>query len=191
MSLVLHPTESHGRPFQYVLFDTVFSPRKNRSLLTWLENSQDWVLVERDFYEQYEFCIDDATLPSSVAFLQSDTFRARLKAEIDALFSAKLSNYIRVVAHKLIPGQHIGIHNDVVDSGESHRFTVQLNSGLAEGAGGYFMLFNSADPSDIHRILRPIDNTAIAFSLSENSNHAVSRQHLGIRYTLVFCFHAP
>ena len=118
-----------------------FHQGRNRSLLTWLENSQDWVLVETDFYEQYEFCIDDATLPSAVAFLQSDTFRARLKAQIDALFSAKLSNYIRVVAHKLIPRQHIGIHNDVVDSGESHRFTVQLNSGLAEDGGRLLYAF--------------------------------------------------
>ena len=190
MNLVRHPVELNGRPFQYVVFNTVFSQSENASLLTWLDNSQDWVLVETNFYEQYEFCIDDATLPSAVAFLQSDTFRARLRAEMDALFSARISDHIRVLAHKLIPGQHIGIHNDVIDSGESHRFTVQLNGGLAEDAGGCFMLFNSSDPSDIHRILRPINNTAIAFSLSENSNHAVSRQYHGIRYTLVFCFHA-
>ena len=191
MNLARRRTQLQERPFPYVLFDAVFSPNEIDSLLTWLENSEDWVLVETDFYEQYEFCIDDAALPTSVAFLQAPTFRGSVKAEMEALFSTGLSSHIRVLAHKLIPGQHIGIHNDVIDSGESHRFTVQLNGGLAEDAGGYFMLFNSYDPSDVHRILRPINNTAIAFSLSENSNHAVSRQHFGIRYTLVFCFHAP
>ena len=52
------------------------------------------------------------------------------------------------------------------------------------------MLFNSDNPKDIHRIVRPISGSAIGFEIGENSNHAVSRLHGGERYTLVYSFYS-
>jgi hypothetical protein len=95
-----------------------------------------------------------------------------------------------VVAHKLLPGQRIAIHNDYLVVEETHRLTIQLNRGLSDADGGFFMLFNSGDPADIHRVLRPVRNTAIAFMISPESYHAVSRLHGGVRYTLVYSFYA-
>ena len=74
--------------------------------------------------------------------------------------------------------------------GETHRLTVQLNRGLRDEDGGFFMLFNSDDPSDVHRILRPVSASAIGFAIGPDSHHAVSRLHGGTRFTLVYSFHA-
>ena len=90
----------------------------------------------------------------------------------------------------MIPGQRIAIHNDYLGGHESHRLTIQFNRGLRDRDGGLFVLFNSDDPKDIHRIIRPVAGSGLGFEIGENSNHAVSRLHHGVRYTLVFSFHA-
>ena len=190
MTLNLTLTDLHEQPFRYGIFSSVFSARAHADLLAWLETEDAWKLAETEFYEQYEFSVDDVDLPESVRFLQSPVFQEEVRAAIGSLFGVELSDEVRVVVHKLVPGQHIGIHNDVIEGGESHRLTVQLNRGLDDKDGGYFMLFNSEDPSDIHRILKPVTNSALAFAISERSNHAVSTQQGGVRYTFVFCFHA-
>ena len=190
MSLDLTLADFREEPFHYGLFRSVFVAQANAALLEWLEDSDAWKLVQTDFYEQYEFCVDDVHLPKTVGFLQLPLIRAELCEEMGALFKVELSSDVRILAHKLVPDQHIGIHNDVIEGGETHRLTVQLNRGLADEDGGFFMLFNSADSSDIHRILKPFNNSALAFAIAERSNHAVSVQRSGVRFTLVFCFNA-
>ncbi len=188
MSLDLTLADFREEPFHYGLFRSVFVAQANAALLEWLEDSNAWKLVQTDFYEQYEFCVDDVHLPSTVRFLQLPLIRAELCNAIGSLFKVELSSDVRLLAHKLVSGQHIGIHNDVIKGGETHRLTVQLNRGLTDEDGGFYMLFNSPDPSDIHKILKPLNNSALAFAISEHSEHAVSVQHSGVRFTLVFCF---
>jgi 2OG-Fe(II) oxygenase superfamily len=105
-------------------------------------------------------------------------------------FEVRLEEKVTLVAHKLVPGQRIAIHNDYLVGEETHRLTVQLNRGLCDADGGLFLLFNSSDASDIHRILRPLSGSAIAFAIGPDSHHAVSRLHSGERYTLVYSFYA-
>ena len=73
---------------------------------------------------------------------------------------------------------------------ETHRLIVQLNRGLRDEDGGFFMLFNSFEPQDVYRILRPVGGSGIGFEIGLNSNHAVSQIHRGERYTLVYSFYA-
>lgn len=188
MSLSLSLADFREQPFHYGLFSSVFSAPAHADVLTWLEESDAWALAQTDFYEQYEFCADDVHMPQTVEFLQKPALREELCSMMGSLFKTELSRDIRLLAHKLMPGQHIGIHNDVIEGGESYRLTVQMNRGLRDEDGGYFMLFNSSNPSDIHRILRPVTNSAVAFNISERSNHAVSAQCGGVRFTLVFNF---
>ena len=190
MNLQLSLAEVQGSPFPYALFDSVFPDATNRSLLTWLESTTLWTLAKTDFYEQYELGTDHASIPQAVQFLVDTAFKSILRTRMEQLFSVPLSTCVSALAHKLVPGQHIGIHNDLRHAGESHRFTVQLNRGLTDADGGYFMLFNSVDPSDIHRILKPVHNSALAFAISEQSHHAISKQYRGTRFTLVFSFFA-
>ena len=188
MNLALSLADLRREPFPYALFDSVFPFATVDSLLKWLENTELWKFVKTEFYEQYEFGLDHVPLPLIAQFLIDPAFKSVLRDRMEELFEVPLSPCVGVLAHKLVSGQRIGMHNDMRCGGESHRLTVQLNRGLTEGDGGYFMLFNSSDVWDIHRILKPVHNSALAFAISEKSHHAVTVQHRATRFTLVFSF---
>lgn len=177
-------------PFPYFVAEQCLAPEVEVALLDWFESVAPWRLVEQDFYEQYEFSLFDAPPPGIAAALVSAEAIAQLRRAIGDHFGKYLGPQVELVAHKLVSGQRIGIHNDFLDGGETHRLTVQLNRGLHDKDGGFFMLFNSCDAADIHRVLRPVSNTGIGFEIGPKSHHAVSRMHGGERYTLVYSFHA-
>ena len=182
--------EFHVSPFRYILWQRCLPLSLERALLEWFESNAPWQLVTTDFFEQYEFSVSNATLPDYVSQLISLENLTVLREDISEIFKVTLDERIRLVAHKLMPGQRIGIHNDYLAGEETHRFIIQINRGLLDEDGGYFMLFNSFDPEDIHRIIRPVSGSAIGFEISENSNHAVSQLHGGQRFTLVYSFFA-
>ena len=165
-------------------------PDIEQALLEWFETRAPWRLANTDFYEQYEFSMLDVVLPKSVSPLISPDNLAALGREMAEIFDVTFDDGIMLVAHKLLPGQRIAIHNDYLVGKETHRLTVQLNRGLRDEDGGLFMLFNTFDPKDIHRIIRPVAGSGIGFEIGENSHHAVSRLHGGERYTLVYSFYA-
>lgn len=183
------PSHVAAAPFRYFSTDGCLAPEMEAALLPWFEHGAPWTLVETDFYEQFEFDMRDADLPDAIASLVSPVSLDALRAKMEAAFGDALGNHVQVVAHRLDPGQRIAIHNDMRQGGETHRLTVQLNRGLADDDGGFFMLFNSDDVNDIHRILRPISGSAIGFAISPASHHAVSRLHGGERFTLVYSFY--
>ncbi len=177
-------------PFPYFLARNCVGAEILSALLKWFETEAPWRLVTTDFYEQYEFSMLDAALPEEVSELISRDKLAVLCREMAEVFGVAFDLPILLVAHKLVPGQRIAIHNDYLRGKETHRLTIQLNRGLADEDGGFFMLFNSFDPKDIHRIIRPVTGSAIGFEIGEHSHHAVSRLHGGQRYTLVYSFRA-
>ena len=52
------------------------------------------------------------------------------------------------------------------------------------------MLFNSADPGDVHRVLMPLTGSIVGFAISEKSNHAVSVVLDGERFAVVYSLYA-
>lgn len=187
---LLGPAESAEAPFRYFLSERCLLPGIESALLDWLETDAPWRLVETDFYEQYEFDLRDARLPRPLGALVAPDKLDRLRRRMEDALGDALGPEIQAVAHRLDPGQRIAIHNDMREGGETHRLTVQLNRGLNDEDGGFFMLFNSDDPGDVHRILRPVSASAIGFAIGPDSHHAVSRLHGGTRFTLVYSFHA-
>jgi hypothetical protein len=182
--------EDHCIPFHYFLVDGCLSENLERETLDWFDSAAPWQLKETDFYEQYEFSLFDVALPSAVAQLVSESALGALRKAMEKIFSCALDEKIELVAHKLIAGQRIAIHNDYLPGEETHRLTIQLNRGLSDADGGFFILFNSFDANDVHRILRPVSGSGVGFAISTNSHHAVSRINSGTRYTLVYSFHA-
>ena len=187
---LLEASESVAAPFRYFLSERCLIPEIESGLLDWFEGEAPWHLVETDFYEQYEFDLRDARLPARLGALVAPDMLDRLRRRMEDALGDALGPDVQAVAHRLDPGQRIAIHNDVRPDGETHRLTVQLNRGLRDEDGGFFMLFNSDDPSDVHRILRPVSASAIGFAIGPNSHHAVSRLHGGTRFTVVYSFHA-
>jgi hypothetical protein len=186
----LSPHELVETPFRYFLADRCLAPEMETRLLSWLEGPVPWKLVATDFYEQFEFDLRDAMLPEELDALVAPKALERLCGKMERALGCRLGPRVDIVAHRLDPGQRIAIHNDLCDGGETHRLTVQLNRGLSDKDGGFFMLFNSDVASDVHRILRPVAGSAIGFAISAASYHAVSRLYGGTRYTLVYSFHA-
>ncbi len=190
MPITLRVVEQTKKPFPYFLAEQFVPFSLENELLAWLKDGAPWRLVETDFYQQYEFNLFEADMPASLAWLVSPECLAHLRELIETTLGCRLTDKTELVAHKLLAGQRIGIHNDYLEGQETHRLTVQLNQGLNDEDGGFFMLFNSFDASDIHKVLRPLSGSAVGFEISQDSHHAVSRMHGGERYTLVYSFYA-
>jgi hypothetical protein len=174
-------------PFRYAAFDSCLRESSADPVLRWFETTAPWNHVQTDFYEQHEFnCWDESG--TAAAFLTDDRLIRRLRHDLEAIFGHSLRPEPTVVAHRLVPGHRIGIHNDLLEDGETHRFVLQLNRGLRDGDGGFFMLFNSSSPSDIHAILRPTSLSGFAFEISPTSYHAISQMHGNVRYSVVYSF---
>lgn len=187
--LRLSSLEAFVEPFPYFTAAEGFGVAVSGAILEWLETEAPWHLVVTDFYEQYELSLSTAALLPSLEFLTFPPFLDDLRSQVEEVFGARLDERIDCTAHKLVPGQRIRIHNDFLQGEETHRVLVQLNRGWHEDQGGYLMLFNSQDPSDVHRVFSPAHDSVVGFAISERSHHAVSTIHGGERFTLVFSFY--
>lgn len=185
-SIYLSNSDSFAEPFNYVVVRQPFTREVSLQVLQWLESEESWKFVETDFYEQYEFSLSVVSLPKDVSYLGNAAYLKMLRRNFENLFGVTFLERIDVVAHKLVSGHRIRIHNDYIPGHETHRLTVQLNRGLQDDWGGWLVLFNSSDPTDIHKIFRPIHDTGLGFAISERSYHAVTPLSDGERYTLVF-----
>jgi Rps23 Pro-64 3,4-dihydroxylase Tpa1-like proline 4-hydroxylase len=184
------PFEVYSEPFSYAVSARAFDDGVSADILAWLESEAPWKLVETDFYEQFEFSFLDAEVPAELTFLQEETFIDSLATEVRKLFGVGLSGRVDATAHRLLPGQRIRIHNDFIPEAETHRLLIQLNRGWDDGDGGFLLFFNSPKPADVHKVLRPVHNSVVAFAISPASYHAVTTVHGGERYTLVYSFFA-
>ena len=187
--LGLSSVESFSKPFDYFVSPQALGDNLSTRLLSWLETGAPWKLVETDFYEQYEFSFWDVDVPPGLLVFREPDFLSALKTKVEDLFKVELGNDIDVAAHKLIAGQRIRIHNDLIADEKTYRLLIQLNRGCKDEDGGLLLIFNSSDPADIHKAFRPIHNSAIGFAVSPASNHAVSLIHGGERFTLVYSFY--
>ena len=169
------------------MFDGCLDLRVAEEILGWFERDAPWNHVQTDFYEQYEFSCHDAT-GDQAAWLTDKPLLDALRDTLANVFGCELCEDVTVVAHKLVGGHRIGIHNDFIPGQETHRFVVQLNRGLDDEAGGFLMLFGGEDPADVKRVLRPRSLSGFAFEISDRSYHAVSAVHSSIRYSVVYSF---
>ncbi len=175
---------SEKLPFNYYCVTKAFSPKFAEEILFWLENDAKWFLKETDFYEQWEFSLEDIKNNHPISEqLKSLYFKSIIKKKMENFFNTVFENDLKIAFHKMLKNQTIRIHNDYLQDGETHRLIVQLNNNSVNG--GYLILFNSDNPQDIHKVINPNHNTGIMFAISKKSYHAVSSVHEGSRYTFV------
>ena len=176
-------------PFRYATMLHCLGPVLGDALLAWFESDAPWRLTRTDFYEQYEFSCWDSPSPAA-EFLTSHAVVDLVRAEMTEIFDTRFEDGVDVVCHRLLPTQRIGIHNDFLVGQETHRLTIQVNRGLTDADGGVLMLFNSDDPTDIHKLLHPLSLSGFAFEISAESHHAVSQIHGGERFSVIYSFRA-
>jgi len=189
-SVELKKIEYFSEPFPHChsihTFDSVIALQ----ILRWMETAAPWVLVETDFYEQFEFNLRKVKIPNRLNFLVDGSFESAVHEQMISTFNVALSEKVEIVAHKLIPGQSIRIHNDYLEGAETHRLVIQLNAGWTSANGGLFVMFSSADAKDIYRVISPLHNSAVGFAILSNSHHAVSTIYNDVRYSLICSFRA-
>lgn len=180
--------EFRQEPFSHTSMPAAIESDLANATLQWMETNAPWKLRIASFYEQWELHIDPKKVPAGLSPLVSS---APLGGLVNRMLEPLAEHELElneITAHKLVSGQTIRIHNDYLEGRESHRLLVQLNRNWTDSQGGFLMLFGSADPSDIRRVIRPLHGSAFAFAISPRSFHAVSQIQGGERYTLVYSF---
>jgi len=184
----LENIEYFSEPFPHCHTIHALEPDIALDILRWMETDAPWELVETDFYEQFEFNLRKIELPEHLCFLVDDPFSSAILEHMTRIFNIPLLEKVEIVAHKLVPGQSIRIHNDYLKDAETHRLIIHLNSGWSDSHGGLFVIFASEDAENIHRVISPLHNSAIGFAISDNSHHAVSTIYNDARYSLICSF---
>lgn len=175
-------------PFPHFITPMIFNEGITKAIYQWLHNNLQWSLTEADFYTQFEFSILHTSLPESLFFLRSKETLDQMKMLFKKAMDVNNLQLTEITAHKLTHGHHIGIHNDHINKEETHRITIQINSGWKEDNGGFLLLFHSALAEDVSKIVLPSNNSAFGFQISAKSYHAVSTIYNFSRYSLVYTF---
>lgn len=177
-------------PFPYFTAAAALDQDFVSSLLSWFEADTSWKLVETDFYEQHELEWRGDELQTPLAFLTDQNFLQKVRHEAECLFGQSFTERVEWTVHKLLPGQRIRIHNDLLAGGETHRIILHMNRGWSLSKGGFLMFFNSTDPADVHRVFMPLNGSLVGFEISEKSSHAVSLVIDGERFAIVYSLYA-
>ena len=189
-SVDLEKVEYFSEPFPHCHSINALDPDLALRILQWMETDAPWELVETDFYEQYEFNLGKVEIPDHLSLLEDGSFVSVVLKRMVSTFNVPLGEDAELVAHKLVPGQSIRIHNDFLEGVETHRLVIQLNTGWMSTSGGLFVIFSSADPEDVYRVITPVHNSAVGFAISSSSHHAISTIHHDARYSLICSFHS-
>lgn len=176
------------QPFPHFSVTSIFKDNLESKLFDWFEHTNVWSLTIADFYEQYEFSFLEVEIPRHLQCMVSKEIITVIEDKLKAVFNVNSFNLAGITAHKLVDGQRIGIHNDFIGGEETHRLVIQINSGWSEDNGGFLLLFNSSKAEDIAKIVRPLNNSAVGFAISDKSHHAVSTINSFSRYSLIYTF---
>lgn len=187
--MIYQPDFSHAQvfnePYPHSWIAQLFPSDANREMRSWLHTCDCWEHTVTDFYEQYEFSLQSTKLPASLEFFTDDEATAAMTDWMVSTFEAPELVVSDVVVHCLHPGHKIGIHNDHIEGGETHRLLIQLSDDLV---GGDLLMFKEMDSRSLRRIIKPMFGTAYAFAISTDSYHAVSKVENGRRYSLIYSF---
>lgn len=182
----LSACEAESVPFPHFYCSSVLKNGVENQLYEWFEHTDEWNLTEEDFYTQYEFRLFESNLPENLqCLIGSDTINT-IQIALKKKFGIKSLETVSIVAHKLVRGHKIGVHNDYINNEETHRLVIQINPHWNEANGGFLMLFNSTRAEDVSKIIQPINNSAFGFEISNKSYHAVSTVHNFSRYSVVY-----
>ena len=178
-------------PFPHVIVDDLFDAVDAERLLTWLETDADWWMQERDFY-LHESCDNlEACAASDAGRAISKAARRELAVVLGEIFGVDLDgDDATISAHRMTPGQGVGIHTDDPSLGtESLRLVVTFKRNeFRDEDGGHLLLFCEHDVDAITSVIRPLQNCAVAFPLSSESLHAVNDVTGDVRYSIVLGF---
>jgi hypothetical protein len=178
------------RPYPHAIGDGLFAPELVDDWLRTLESVSAWRPQDGGFYAADATAVAPSDAPDGAMreMLQPGGL-ARLEAAASQLFETTLCLHGPVIAHRMRPGQGVGIHSDRPAPGEeTHRIVIFLARAPVPADGGHFLILAGPDVGRASSIIELASNTAVAFPLDDQSYHAVSRVVRGTRFSLVLSF---
>ncbi|MFO1397404.1 MAG: 2OG-Fe(II) oxygenase family protein [Burkholderiales bacterium] len=147
-----------------------------------------WSEAVQEFYRQREADLRGITCYDE---LFNEYTRAVIAGAVGRFFGMPISPDFDVAAHKMIPGDFIGVHTDANTFRETHRMTITLNDNWSVDEGGVLLALNGGDLRSIRDAWLPTANNGFLFEVSERSFHAVTPV-IGKRprYSLILTFKA-
>ena len=187
-ALAIESAEVRTAPYLHATIGAVFEPAVADRLAEELCGIDTWQLNRGDFFEQYELDLRKHG-PAAIRELLDAELLASLRRRVGDLLMTELRPDVKVIAHRMTPGQGIGLHNDEPrDDAETHRLVVNLGAFEGDQCGGHIVLFAEPSLDAIDRVLRPTHNSGLCFEASADSHHAVTPVQQGRRHSIVFSF---
>jgi hypothetical protein len=177
-------------PFPHLVIPRWLEAEQAEQILDWFETEAVWKPQERSFYTQHSCFSIEELREGPLAFLFEPQTLADLGDQLRRHFGQDIdTSHVHVEAHRLLPGEGIGLHNDNPILGtEALRIVAHFNRRHEDRYGGHLVMFASEDPGDIAKVIRPLHNSAVTFPLGAQSFHAVTDVRDGVRYSLVLGF---
>ncbi|MEI6302527.1 MAG: 2OG-Fe(II) oxygenase [Betaproteobacteria bacterium] len=170
------------------IWDHFLSDELGSNLLRWFEADSDWTKTEGKVFVYDRLTLGNREVPDDCRAILSSKFVLAIKTLAEKCAAKPLSTKYRLMAHRLVQGQGIGLHTDEARPGVV--FNVFINREWREEFGGYLILFRSANNSDISAVIAPLHNRAVAIPVHKTSFHAVSDVFSGTRFALSYFFSA-
>ncbi len=183
------------RPYPHFETANFIDPQTADPLLAWLAQEAKWQSQKLDGYDGYsDLALGSNDLPSHLKTLLAPDFLSDLRFSMGRFFEMEAEGYVRVTAHRLLPGSSLKPHCDVSPIHFTHRLLVQLNRGWTRENGGLLCIFDgdpSAKKTKKQKLIVPAHRSAFAFEISRRSFHSVTPVLAGERYTLSYTFYPP
>ncbi|MDW5266114.1 MULTISPECIES: 2OG-Fe(II) oxygenase [Acidobacteriaceae] len=176
------------KPFPHFIADEFFTKTESKMLLKWLETSQEWKQTVGSYFDYDRILVGSAKLPAPVSRLLKSRSIERLRELVEEHFKREMSTGARIMAHRLRPGNGIGLHTD--ESVVGVVLNIYLNRHWDDAYGGHLVLFNSNNERDVASIIRPEHGRAVALLVDSKSFHAVSEVCKGQRFAISYFFRA-
>ncbi|KQS27067.1 cyclophane-containing peptide 2OG-Fe(II) oxygenase YhhC [Dyadobacter sp. Leaf189] len=181
---------SFNKPYPHLTVDGILSEDLTRKIVHWFDTKAEWQPHTSSFFNQFDCMnLSMGRLDGLDGLFSRPTvtyFRKLIEKHMEVDLSETRISYC---AHKFTQGLGVGIHTDSPHDGtETHRLIIHLNSHFSDRFGGHLVVLNENNIGNINKIVRPVNNSAFAFELSDNSFHAVSDVEEGIRYSLIYSF---
>jgi hypothetical protein len=175
----------HEEGFRLFSFEDVFDEKSYR-LLQKAFPEVAWFKKDTYFYTQYKSYVEPAD-KHALALLYRPSFFFPFKARLEEATGVKFQNKIRVIAHKLVTADEIGVHNDYADPEygyENFRFIFQFAEPGQLAAGGELTFVRSREKEDVIRQYSYTSNSGVCFEITPRSFHYVTAVE-GERHTMV------
>jgi Rps23 Pro-64 3,4-dihydroxylase Tpa1-like proline 4-hydroxylase len=175
-------------PFPHLITDALFTEAESESLLEWLETTKEWKRTVGSYFDYDRIVLGSAKPPASISQLLGSRSIGRLKKLVEECFNREMDNGVRIMAHRLRPGNGIGLHTD--ESVVGVVLNIYLNRHWDDAHGGHLVLFNSRSEKDVASIIGPQHGRAVALLVDSRSFHAVSEVNKGQRFAISYFFRA-